>query len=50
MRDRVLPVLEKYAGLNKVIVVCHGTLMQYVLGIPHPHNGEIHVLEYPANH
>lgn len=48
MTARVTKVLDKYAHLNKVIVVCHGTLMQYVLGIPHPDNGQIHVMDYPG--
>lgn len=41
MKKRVYAVLEKYRQYQSVIVVCHGTLMQYVLGIPHPENGEI---------
>ena len=46
MKKRVMKVLDKYKGFDSVIVVCHGTLMQYVLGIPHPENGQIEVLEY----
>ena len=46
MKARVTAVLEKYTGYRKVIVVCHGTLMQYVLGIPHPENGQIALLAY----
>ena len=42
MRERVNTVLKKYQQYSKVIVVCHGTLMQYYLNIPHPGNGEIH--------
>ncbi|MDE6839237.1 MAG: hypothetical protein K2P49_00050 [Oscillospiraceae bacterium] len=41
MKERVFAVLEKYTGCRCVIVVCHGTLMQYVLDIPHPSNGQI---------
>lgn len=41
MKKRVYAVLEKYSQHRSVIVVCHGTLMQYVLGIPHPENGQI---------
>jgi broad specificity phosphatase PhoE len=41
MKDRVLKVLEKYKDYNAVIVVCHGTLMQYVLDVDHPENGQI---------
>ncbi len=41
MKQRVYAVLEKYKQYQNVIIVCHGTLMQYVLDIPHPKNGEI---------
>ena len=41
MKKRVLGVLDRYKEHRAVIVVCHGTLMQYVLGIEHPENGEI---------
>ena len=41
MKERVMKVLDKYTEHNKVIVVCHGTLMQYVLETTHPKNGEI---------
>ena len=46
MKERVMKVLDKYIDYDSVIVVCHGTLMQYVLGIPHPENGQIEVLTY----
>ena len=46
MKKRVMKVLDKYKDFDSVIVVCHGTLMQYVLGIPHPENGQIEVLTY----
>lgn len=41
MKARVFAVLEKYTNYHCVIVSCHGTLMQYALGIPHPDNGQI---------
>lgn len=46
MKKRVIKVLDKYTDYDSVIVVCHGTLMQYVLGIPHPENGQIEVLTW----
>ena len=46
MKERVQRVLDKYIKYDKVIVVCHGTLMQYVLGIEHPANGQIAELTY----
>lgn len=46
MKDRVMKVLDRYKGYNAVIVMCHGTLMQYVLGIDHPENGQIEELVY----
>lgn len=46
MKARVLAVLEQYKDYRCVIAVCHGTLMQYVLDIPHPENGQIVKLEY----
>ena len=41
MKERVWNVLEKYKDYGAVIVVCHGMLMQYVLEIDHPQNGQI---------
>lgn len=41
MKERVWNVLDKYKDYGAVIVVCHGTLMQYVLEIEHPQNGQI---------
>ncbi len=41
MSERVMKVLGKYTDYDAVIVVCHGTLMQYVLGIEHPANGQV---------
>lgn len=46
MRKRVMSVLDRYKGYSAVIVVCHGMLMQYVLGIEHPENGQIAELVY----
>lgn len=46
MKERVTKVLDRYKDYNAVIVVCHGTLMQYVLGIEHPENGQIVELVY----
>lgn len=46
MKKRVRRVLDKYRNYDKVIVVCHGTLMQYVLGINHPENGQIEEFAY----
>ena len=46
MKARVFAVLDQYKGHRCVIVVCHGILMQYVLDIPHPDNGQIAKLEY----
>lgn len=46
MKARVFAVLDKYKDYRCVIVTCHGTLMQYVLDIPHPENGQIAKLEY----
>lgn len=33
--ERTEGVLKRYKNYNKVIVVCHGTVMQYFLGIDH---------------
>lgn len=41
MRQRVFAVLERYRNHRCVIVSCHGTVMQYALGIQHPSNGQI---------
>ncbi len=41
IRARVLPVLQKYKHLDKVIVACHGTLIQALTGEYIPKNGEI---------
>ena len=41
IKERVNGVLRKYSDYSKVIVVCHGILMQYFLGISHPTNAQI---------
>ena len=46
MKKRVMNVLKKYVEYDSVIVVCHGTLMQYVLDIEHPENGQIQEFIY----
>lgn len=45
IRKRVLPVLDKYRHHAKVIVACHGMLIQSLCGC-HPQNGEIVEFEY----
>lgn len=46
IRKRVLPVLEKYRHYSKVIVACHGMLIQSLCNGCHPQNGEIVEFEY----
>ncbi len=46
MKARVFAVLDKYRDRRCVIAVCHGTLMEYVLDIPHPSNGQIVRFEF----
>ena len=46
MRKRVLPVLEKYKHYSKVIVACHGMVIQSLCNGYHPKNGEIVKFEY----
>ena len=41
IRERVLKVLEKYTHYEKVVVACHGMMIQAVTGGEHPKNGEI---------
>lgn len=41
MKKRVLPVLEKYKHYQKIIVACHGMLIQSLCNGYHPQNGEI---------
>lgn len=46
MKARVMGVLGRYRDCRAVIVVCHGTLMQYVLEMEHPENGQIREFMY----
>lgn len=46
IRKRVLPVLDKYKHYPKVIVACHGMLIQSLCNGYHPKNGEIVEFEY----
>ena len=41
IRKRVLKVLEKYVHYNKVIIACHGMMIQATIGGHLPNNGEI---------
>lgn len=41
LRQRLFGVLDKYKHYDKVIVVCHGMLIQAVCNGYHPRNGEI---------
>ncbi len=41
MRQRILPVFEKYKHYEKIIVACHGMLIQSLCNGYHPKNGEI---------
>lgn len=41
MKNRVMEVLKKYSHYKKVIVACHGMMIQAVTGKSHPQNGEI---------
>lgn len=46
IRKRVLPVLAQYRHYPKVIVACHGMLIQSLCNGYHPKNGEIVEFEY----
>lgn len=41
MRNRILPILEKYKDYSKVIVACHGMFIQSLCNGYNPKNGEI---------
>lgn len=41
VRERVLKVLNKYSSYKKVIVTCHGMMIQATTGGKHPACGEI---------
>ena len=47
LRERALGVLRKYQNYDKVIVACHGMLIQATAGVQHPENGEIVEFELP---
>lgn len=49
MKARVNSILEKYCHYSKVIVVCHGMLIQAVTEGKHPRTGEILEWNYPVN-
>jgi len=46
IQKRVLPVLDKYRHYPKVIVACHGVLIQSLCSGCHPQNGEIAEFAY----
>ena len=41
MKTRAIAVLEKYKAYEKVIVACHGMLIEAITGQHHPKHGEI---------
>lgn len=41
IRQRVLPVLERYRQYRQIVVACHGMLIQAVTGQEHPAQGGI---------
>lgn len=41
IKKRVLSVLEKYANYNKVVISCHGMMIQATTGVDLPKNGQI---------
>ncbi len=41
IKKRVVRVLKKYSGYDKVIVVCHGTMIAATTGEKRPVNGQI---------
>ena len=41
MKARAVAVLEKYKNHDKVIVACHGMLIEAITGLHHPKHGEI---------
>ncbi len=46
IKKRVFPVLEKYISHQKIIVVCHGMMIQAITGSEHPECGEIVVFDW----
>jgi len=49
MRNRVFKVLEKYAHYDKVIIACHGMMIQATTGGHLPRSGEVVEFNY-GNH
>lgn len=47
VKARILRVLEKYKHYNKVIIACHGLMIQATTGSDLPRNGEI--VEFEMN-
>ena len=47
LKGRILPVLNKYKRYHKVIVACHGMIIQSLCNGYHPQNGEI--VEFELN-
>ena len=45
VKKRILKVLEKYKHYNKVIIACHGLMIQATAGGDLPQNGEIVAFE-----
>lgn len=41
MKNRAVAVLEKYKDYEKVIVTCHGMIIEAITGLHHPKHGEI---------
>lgn len=41
IRKRVLTVLEKYADYNKVVIACHGMMIQATTGVELPQHAQI---------
>lgn len=41
MKNRATRVLERYKDYDKIIVACHGRIMQAITGLHHPTHGEI---------
>ena len=47
VKARILRVLEKYKHYNKVIIACHGLMIQATTGSSLPRNGEIVEFTFP---
>ena len=48
IKKRVVRVLKKYSRYDKVIVVCHGTMIAATTGEKRPDNGQIVEFELPV--